>query len=96
MMADHFVDDEAQELLGKIGVELGVFREFAQARNLLFLAARIGGRQTIFGFVTPHRLRHLEPFRQHEDQRGVDIVDAVAILVQLRIGHAGLPRLHLP
>ena len=96
MMPDHFIDDEAQELLGEIRIELSVFGECSQAGNLPIFAARIGGGQVMLGFVTPHGLRHLEPFGEHEDKRGIDIVDAVAIMVQLRIGHAALLPTHLP
>ena len=96
MMPDHFIDDEAKKLLGEIGIELGVLSEFAEAIDLPLLAVRIGGGKAMLGFVPANRLRHLEPFGKHEHQRSIDIVDAVAIVVQLRIGHAGLPRLHLP
>jgi hypothetical protein len=30
VVADHFVDDEAQELLGEFRVEIGVFRQTAK------------------------------------------------------------------
>jgi hypothetical protein len=96
MMADHFIDDEPQEFFCKIGIELCVFGELTEPGNLGGLAARIAGGKSCVSFVAPHRLCDLEPFGEHEDQRGVDIVDAVTILVQLRIGHAGLPPLHLP
>lgn len=52
-MADHLIDDEAQELLGEVGVEIGVERELAQARNLAFLAARVGRRQVVGRLISP-------------------------------------------
>ena len=95
-MADHFIDDETQELLGKIGIEFCVFGKFAQPRHLGRLASRIGGWQAMFSFVTADRLRHFEAFGQHEHKCRVDVIDAVAIMLQLRIGHRVLPGRPLP
>ena len=96
MMPDHFVDNEPQKLLGKIGVELRIPRQLSQPCDLTLFTPRIGGGQAVRGFIPPHRLRYFEPLGQHEDQRRIDIVDAVTILVQLRVGHACLPPMHLP
>jgi octaprenyl-diphosphate synthase len=92
VMADHLVDDEAQELLGKIGVKLGCLGQIAQAGDLALLAARVGGRQAMLGLVRAHRLRDLEPFGEQEDERRVDIVDALAKAFELLVGHGPLPR----
>lgn len=81
MMPDHFIDHEAQELLGKVGIQISLCRQFAKARDLHFLTRRIGWRQRIFGFVPPNGLRHLEPLGEHVNQRGIDIVDALAELL---------------
>ena len=43
VVADHLVDDEAQELLPEIGIELGIFGKAAQAGDLALLAARVAG-----------------------------------------------------
>jgi octaprenyl-diphosphate synthase len=67
VVANHFVDDEAQEFFGEFGVEIGVAGQLAQAGYLLFT----------------HRLGHLESLCQHEHQRRIYIVDAFAILFQL-------------
>jgi hypothetical protein len=96
MMADYFINDEAQEFLGEIGIEFRVLGQFAQAIDLAVFAARIGGGQAMLGLVSTDCLRHFEPLGQHEDQGRINIVDAVAKLLQLRIGHVGLPHLHLP
>ena len=45
MMADNFIDDEAEEFLSEIGIELGIFGQFAQAGNLVLLASGVGGGQ---------------------------------------------------
>ncbi len=82
MVADHLVNDEAQEFLGEIGIETGVGGQLAQARDLPFLTPRIGGRQVVRRLVFAHRLRDLEAFGQHEHQRRVDIVDAFAVALE--------------
>ena len=86
-MADHLVDDEAQELLGEFGIELRLFGQMAQPVDLALFAARIGGGQAAGRLVPADRLRHLEPFGEQMDQRGIDIVDALAIPVQYVVGH---------
>ena len=91
MMADHLVDDEAQELLGEVRIEMRVLGEPAETRDLLLLARGIGRGQPGLGLVAPDRLRHLEAFGEQEDERGVDIVDALAIAGQRLVGHASLP-----
>ncbi len=42
MMADHFVGDEAQEFLAAFGIELGVFRQRAQPRDLRRVTRGLG------------------------------------------------------
>jgi hypothetical protein len=96
MVADHFVYDESQELFGKIGIEFGVIGQLTQTRDLSGLAARIARWETRFGLVTADGLGDFEPFGKHENERSIDIVDAVAIMLQLRVGHPGLPQPHLP
>jgi hypothetical protein len=82
MMADHFVDNEAQEFFREHRVEVRVRRELAQPRDLAFFAAGVGGGQGVFGLETAHRLRDLESLGEHEHQRRVDIVDALTIVIQ--------------
>ncbi len=77
-MADHFLDDEAQELLGELGIELGICRQLPQPGDLPLLAARIGGGQAVLGLVGADRLGDAEALGEDVDQRGVDIVDAGA------------------
>lgn len=96
MMADYFVDNEAEEFFGKIRIEFCVLGKAAQASDLMLFASGISRRQAVCGFVTSDGLRHFEAFGQHEHQRCIDIIDTVAKLLQLRIGHAALPVLHLP
>ena len=90
MVADHFIDDEAQELFGKFGVEIRVLRQTAQPGDLAFLAAGVGGRQFVLGLVPANFLRDLEPFGQHEHKRRVDIVDTFAKALQSVVIHGRL------
>ena len=93
VMADHFLDHEPDEFLAKLGVEVGLLRQLAQARNLRLLAPRIGRGQGIGRLVGTHSLSDPEPFRQHMDQRRVDVVDTAAergeLLVGCGLGHHG-------
>jgi octaprenyl-diphosphate synthase len=91
MVADHLVDHEPQELLGKFRVQIGAGGQGAQAGDLIGLAAGVGGRQAGLCLVTAYCLGDLEAFGQHEHQGGIDIVDALAIGLQYRIGHANSP-----
>jgi len=79
VVANHFVDDEAQEFLGEFGVEIGLFRQFAQPCDLALFARGIGGRQGHARLVFAYRLSDPEPLGEHVNDRRVDIVDAFAI-----------------
>ena len=87
VVADHLVDDEAQEFLRKLGIELRLCRQLSQPRDLTLLAAGVGGGQVVQRLVAANRLRHLETLGEHVDQRRIDIVDALAISVQQFVGH---------
>ena len=90
MMPDHFIDDETQEFFGKFGVEIGITGKLAQPGDLFPFARTVSGWQTVFGLILAHGLGNLEPLGQHENQRRIDIVDALAKLVQLFI-HGSIP-----
>ena len=91
-MADHLVDDEAQEFLGEVRIQIGVCRKLAQARDLPFFAARVGRRQVMGRFIFADRLGDLKALGKHEDERRVDIVDTLAIALQSLV-HARPPNL---
>ena len=86
VVADDLVDHEADELLAELRVEIGVHGERAQAFDLARLAARVARWQARLGLVLAHRLGDAEALRQHVDQRGVDVVDALAERRKHRIG----------
>lgn len=87
MVADHLVDDEAQELLRKFRVEIGFDGELAQPGDLALLTHRIGGGQVGLGLEPPDRLGDLEPFGEKEYQGRVDPVDALPIALQRLFAH---------
>ncbi len=87
-MADHFVDNEAEELFGEFGIKSGVCGQLAQSGNLPFFASRISGGELGLGLVAPDRLRDFEPLGEHVDERGIDIVDARAELGEGVVGHS--------
>jgi len=86
MVPDHLFDDESQEFLPKLGVELGLGGQGAQPGDLLFLARGIGSRQVAARLVMSDRLRDPEPLGQHVNESCVDIVDALPIARENRIG----------
>jgi octaprenyl-diphosphate synthase len=90
MMADHFIDDEAKEFLGKIGIQIGILGQLTQPFNLPLFAPRIGRRQGRLRLMLAHGLRDLEPLGEHEDEGGIDIVDALAVLVQDFVRHRAI------
>ncbi len=90
VVADDLVDHEAQELFGEIRVEPRRLGERPQAGDLLGLARGVGRGQAGGRLVAPDRLGDLEPLGEQEDQRRVDIVDALAKFVELRVGHCRL------
>jgi len=89
-MADHFLDDEAQELFGEIGIKLGGLSQRTKARNLHLFAGGIGGRHAVLGLVLAHRLGAFESLRQQMHQGGIDIVDAVSQPQKFWIGRGHL------
>jgi hypothetical protein len=94
VVADHFVDHETDELLAELGIEIGFLGQAAQALNLPFLARRVGRRHRHARLVFADFLGDAKALRQHMDQGGVDIVDALAetrenLIGRLVVGLAG-------
>lgn len=85
-MANHLIDNEANEFFAEIGIELGGFGQCAQAGDLALLAPGIAGGQAFFRLVGPHRLGDAEAFGEHVDQRGVDIVNRGAEAAEDGVG----------
>ena len=86
MMAYDLGDDEVQELLGELGVKLGVLRQRPQAGDLLGLARGVGGRQTVRCLQLTDLLGDLEPLGEEMHQGRIHVVDAHPQPQQL-LGH---------
>ena len=70
--------DRVARLISQIfGVEIGIDRQPLHPRDLLFLTARIGRGQVGLRLVLADGLGDLEALGQHEDERSIDIVDAL-------------------
>jgi hypothetical protein len=71
------MNDKGQELLGKVWVEFAERREMPQATELLGFSAGIARGQSVLSLQFSHRASTPKPLRQHVDDCGIDIVDAV-------------------
>ncbi|MDA9392189.1 hypothetical protein WN73_16605 [Bradyrhizobium sp. CCBAU 45394] len=76
MMANHFFDDECQELLSKIRVKVARRCECTQSFYLLFLTSRICRRQLKAGLQFSYLPSTSEAFRENVDQGCIQIIDA--------------------
>src|SRR5215470_20116403 len=89
VMSDDFGHDEREKLLGKVRIELCHLRQRSQPVDLVGLASRIGGRKPAARLEFADGLGALEPLREEVNERGIDIVDAVAKALQFWVdGHA--------
>lgn len=82
MVANNFMDNEVQKLLGKVRVQMGVFSQRAQAGNLPGFSGRVGWRHVVTRLERAHGFCAAEPFRQHGDKGCIDIVNAAAEVQQ--------------
>lgn len=89
-MADDFIDDEAQELFRELRIEIGREGEGAQPRDLSGFTRWISGGEAACGFVASDGLGDLEAFGKHENEGGINIVDALAVALQNVVGHGVL------
>ncbi len=90
VVADHFLNDKAEEFLGKIRIQLGGFGQPPQTGDLLGLTFGIGCRKAMGGLKLAHRLRTFEALGQQVNERRVDIVDRFAQALQFWIAlHVG-------
>src|SRR5262245_17654549 len=78
VMPDDLSNDEGEELLAKVRVELADSRELTQTAYLLGLSCGIARRKSVLGLQLADCAGAPEPFRQHVDDRGVDVIDAIA------------------
>ena len=83
---DRYRNYWADERLAELGIEIGLDGERAQALDLLRLPPGVAGREAGSGLVLADCLSDAEPFGQHVDQRRIDVVDALAVTREHRIG----------
>ncbi|VXB03546.1 hypothetical protein ARTHRO9V_100097 [Arthrobacter sp. 9V] len=76
VVADHFADDEVKEFLCERRVQVRILGESAQACNLSRFTAGISGGKLVCGLQDSHFLGGLESFREQENKRCVNVVDA--------------------
>jgi hypothetical protein len=77
VLPNDFLSDKGQEFLGKVRVELADRREMPQTADLLGFSAGIARGQSVLRLQFADGAGTPKPLRQHVDDRGIDIVDAV-------------------
>ncbi len=89
MVADHFVDDKAQEFFAEFGVQIGRLGQGPKPSDLALFAVGISRRHGDLRLVFSYRLRNPETLSQHVDEGGINVVDALSITGQHRVsdGH---------
>ena len=75
---NHLGDNEVEPLLCEFGVEVRVFGERAQARDLAHLAVGVARGHAVLGLQFADLLRATKPLGEHVNERGVDVIDAAA------------------
>jgi hypothetical protein len=78
VVADDFIDDEAQKFFGKFWIKSGIGGELTQARNLCLFASGIRRRQAMLSFELPDRLRDSKPFGKDVHKGCINVIDALA------------------
>ena len=76
VVLNDFSDDEVEKLLGEFRVQIGLFRQIFEPRDLGRFAGRIGRGKVVFGFEFPHGLSVFEPLAQRIDE---DRIKGVAV-----------------
>lgn len=73
-----FMNHKGQELLGNVWVKVADRRKVPQAAHLLGFSGGIARRQPVLHLQFADSLGTSKPLRQHVDNRGIDIIDAVS------------------
>lgn len=82
MVANDFMDDEVEKLLCKVGVQMGIFGQLAQARDLLRLPRRVCGGEFVERFKGTNSFGAAKALCQHGNKGCVNIVYAAAEVLQ--------------
>lgn len=83
VVTNDLANDEGEEFFREIGIEPGSLCEFAQTRDLRGFTVRIRCGKTGGSLEFAHGLRLTKALGEHVDQRGIDVVDALAVQFQL-------------
>ena len=86
VMSNDLTNDKGQELFGKVGIEFADCRKMPQTADLLGFPPGIAREQSVPGLQFADRMGTSEPLRQHVDDRGIDIIDAVPQLSKVGNG----------
>jgi hypothetical protein len=89
VVPNDFMNDKGQELLGKVWVKFADLREMPQTTELLGFSAGIARGQSVLSLQFADSVGTAEPLREHVDDRGIDIVDAVPQVAKFGTGLAG-------
>jgi hypothetical protein len=76
MVTHDLKDNVSMKPFGEVGGEARVRSQSAESRHLLGLAIGIGRRKVVLGLEASDRSGTAKPLSEHQDDRGVDIVDA--------------------
>jgi hypothetical protein len=77
-MPNDFANDKGEEFLGKVWVEFADSAEMPQTADLCGFPSEIARGQSVPGLQFADSLGTAESLRQHVDDRGIDIIDAIA------------------
>jgi hypothetical protein len=86
VLPNDFINDKAEKLLGKVWVELAGRREVPQMAHLLGFSAGVARGQPVLRLQFADRAGTTKPLRQHVNNRGIDIIDAVPQISKLGNG----------
>jgi len=84
---DHFVDDQAEELLAEGGVDAGIGGRGADPGHQLGLASVVGGGEAVGGFVEADEIGDFEALGEETDEVSIDLVDTRPELGECFVAH---------
>lgn len=85
MVTDHLGDDKGEEFFSELGIQLSFGSQRPQALHLARFAFRVCWRQVRFSFELTYSFCELEPFGQRVNENCVQVVDAIAQALELRV-----------
>ena len=89
VMPNDFGDDEVQKRLGKLRVQIRLFRQIFEPSDLLRFTRWIRRGKVVCGLEFPHGLRVFEPLAQRVDEDCIEPVNRGAMLLEKLCGAFG-------